>query len=56
MQNRKPERTHSAAVKNAFSHLFDIVLGGNPTTIIIASSLFESVGLDKLYDKLVAPK
>ena len=56
MQNRKPERVHAAAVKSAYQHLFEMVLGGNPTTIIIASSIFESIGLDKLYEKLVTPK
>ena len=38
--------------KSAYSHLFEEILGGNPTAISLAASIFASFGMEKLYERM----
>ena len=52
LQKREPELVHGG-FKNAYQHLFESVLGGNPVAISLAGSLYSNNKLNDLYETLV---
>ena len=51
LQLRQPERVHTGC-KNAYNHLFEVILGGHPIAINLAANIFGANGLEVLYETL----
>lgn len=51
LQQMKPQRVHMGS-KNAYHHLFEVILGGHPIAINLAANIFSTSGLEALYETL----
>jgi hypothetical protein len=52
LQNMEPTRVHGTVVKNAYQHLFDVILSGHPVAIGLAANIYSNSSLEFLYETL----
>ncbi len=51
MQKKEPVRVHGG-IKNAYQHLFDVILSGHPIAIGLAANIYSNSSLEFLYETL----